>query len=418
MKKNLILYFGSMSLSLLGNGVAAVLFPLIVLSRTGDIFAAGLLASVSAGTGVVAGLFGGVVADKVNRRNLSILADLLSGLSIALLAAIDMNSGLTLPVLIALSVLGAFADVPGMTARETLLPQLAPNKRGGLDQLVAARETLTAAVILVGPAIGGLVIGIIGVDVRVFFLTGGMSFLAALLTLGLNRQVGVVEPTETSPINKSPLHDLGEGIAFLVKNPITRGATILSAVTAAAMTVVQSTVMPAYFIAEGVPQYTGYVFSAIALGTMVGGGMYVASGARVSRRVWLVFGILGTGLVMVLLGALISLWIVLLLALVLGIVSGPASAVLGTATIDASESQVLGRVLGTQNAIVLAGPMLLGAPMGALAAAAGIRTVGLVLGILVAAAALWAVLGSSFRNIDEVAAREVEVDGLEHEAAC
>lgn len=39
------LWFASYGLSLLGGGIAAVVMPLLVLDRTGDVLAAGLLAT-------------------------------------------------------------------------------------------------------------------------------------------------------------------------------------------------------------------------------------------------------------------------------------------------------------------------------------------------------------------------------------
>lgn len=117
-------YLGSYSLSLLGNGVASVLFPLLVLAQTGDILAAGILASVTAAVAAVVGVLAGVIVDLVNRRTVSIVSDVLSAVSVAALPVVDALWGLNLTWFIVLGVLGSFGDMPGMTARETLLPRL------------------------------------------------------------------------------------------------------------------------------------------------------------------------------------------------------------------------------------------------------------------------------------------------------
>lgn len=409
-------------MSLLGNGVATVLFPLFVLTRTGDIFAAGIIASVTAATGVVAGLLGGVVVDRVNRRNLSAFADILSGLSIGLLALADLFGFVTLPVLIGISVLGAFADVPGMTARETLLPALAGSRSASLDRLVAVRETLAAAMILVGPAVGAVLVSLLGIDARVFWVTGVMSVVAALLTLGLTRDLGDTTPMVAE--SRPTMREVTAGLRSVFTHPIIRASTIVGMVIAAAMAVLQTTVIPAYFtgsdksVGGDMPQMVGYVVSAIALGSMIGGIIYATYGSRAQRRLWLNIGMIGTGVSFLALGALVSPWFILVMGIAVGIIGAPASAVLGVATIDAAEPSALGRVLGAQNAILLGGPALLGAPMGAFAEHFGLRVAGITLGCLVLAAALWATTGRSFRSIDGLPKQgEGEEHELEHQRA-
>ncbi|MDN6198770.1 hypothetical protein [Corynebacterium flavescens] len=83
------------SLSLLGNGVASVLFPLLVLAKTGDILAAGVIASATAAVSALVGVLAGVVIDRVNRRTVSIVSDILSAASIAALPLVDHLWGST-----------------------------------------------------------------------------------------------------------------------------------------------------------------------------------------------------------------------------------------------------------------------------------------------------------------------------------
>lgn len=410
MKKNLALYFGSMSLSLLGNGVASVLFPLLVLMRTGDIGAAGLLAGITAAVGVASGLLGGVVADRVNRRNLSAFADLLSAASVAVLAIVDLSGGLTMPVLIGLAVVGAVIDIPGMTARETMLPQVAKGTGVSLDRLVAVRETLVGVIILVGPAAGGVLVAVLGVDARVLFVTAILSILAALLTILMPKVTGQIEERSDG----STVQQMAEGLKYVFANPVIRAATIVSTVIAAALTVLQTTLIPAYFVADGAAALSGYVLSSVAFGTVVGGLSYVAVAPKLSRRVWLISGVLGTGLMVAALGSLPGALLIFVFAFLLGVVSSPASAVLGVVTIDVTKPELLGRVLGVQNSVLLVGPALLAGPLGLMAEKWGLRPVGILLGVLVTIAALWATLGKSFRTIGS---EQEADDGMEHPAA-
>lgn len=121
----------SSALSLLGNSVAAVVLPLVLLARTGDALAAGTLALVCAVPQMLVGLLGGALLDRVNRRNVSIVSDLVSAASVALLPIVDMVWGLSFGWFVALGLLGAIGDIPGMTARDTLLPAVV--SRDGID---------------------------------------------------------------------------------------------------------------------------------------------------------------------------------------------------------------------------------------------------------------------------------------------
>ncbi len=138
-------YFGSYSLSLLGNGIASVLFPLLVLARTGDVLAAGTVAAVTTGVGAVVGVFAGVVVDRVNRRTVSVVSDLLSAGSVAALPVVDALWGLNLAWFVGLGVVGAFGDMPGLTARESMLPGSSSCRRGRTGQ-GRARWTGSSAV--------------------------------------------------------------------------------------------------------------------------------------------------------------------------------------------------------------------------------------------------------------------------------
>nr|WP_218680760.1 hypothetical protein [Rhodococcus qingshengii] len=94
--KNLlpVTYLASYVLSLLGNSIAGIALPLIVLQTTGSAIGAGAVGAATAIPAVLAGLFMGVVIDRINRRTSSVITDLISAAAIAALPLVDMASGL------------------------------------------------------------------------------------------------------------------------------------------------------------------------------------------------------------------------------------------------------------------------------------------------------------------------------------
>ena len=73
-----VVYLASYFLSLLGNSIASIALPLIVLQTTGSVLGAGAVAAASAIPAVLAGLFMGVVIDRINRITSSVVTDLIS----------------------------------------------------------------------------------------------------------------------------------------------------------------------------------------------------------------------------------------------------------------------------------------------------------------------------------------------------
>lgn len=73
-------YLISDALSMLGNSIAGVVLPLVLLARTGDVLAAGSLALICAVPQFVFGLLGGAVLDRVDRKLVCVVSDLVSAL--------------------------------------------------------------------------------------------------------------------------------------------------------------------------------------------------------------------------------------------------------------------------------------------------------------------------------------------------
>src|SRR5690349_17087803 len=114
MKLSAPAYLASYFLSMLGNSIAAVALPLIVLRTTGSVLGTGSVAAATAIPAIFAGLFMGIVIDRFNRRNCSVVTDLISALSVAALPIIDQLTGLNLFWFILMGIVGSLGDLPGM----------------------------------------------------------------------------------------------------------------------------------------------------------------------------------------------------------------------------------------------------------------------------------------------------------------
>ncbi|HBT96098.1 MAG TPA: MFS transporter, partial [Coriobacteriia bacterium] len=176
------------ALSLIGNSVAAVVLPLLILARTGDPLAAGTLSLACAIPQALMGVLGGVVLDKINRRLVSVVSDCISALSVALLLVVDLTLGLNLGWFIALGILGAIGDIPGVTARETLSPSVAKHSGVDLQRFIGIEQSLQSLSVVIGPAVAALLIGFTG-GTWALAVTAALSLGAALVTLTLPRTI-------------------------------------------------------------------------------------------------------------------------------------------------------------------------------------------------------------------------------------
>lgn len=361
-----IAYLSSYLLSLLGNSIAAIALPLIVLQTTGSALGAGIVAASIALPAVLAGLFMGVVIDRINRRTSSVVTDLISAAAIAALPIIDLISGLSIGWFVLFGIIGSLGDVPGMTARETLLPAVVRHSGVSAERLIGLREALGAVAMLIGPAIAGVLITILDGS-AVLWITAATSFVAALITLLIPHRVGRIGEAESAdsvaPVG-SGWQQLRAGWRALASSRFLLAATSITLVAVTVLAALQALVLPVYFTVIEQPGLLGFVLTALAAGMLVGAGLFAGIGERGSRRVWFVIGLVGTTVGFALIAWLPTPAVVFAGAVVVGAASGVLNSVLGVLLIERIPEPLRGRILSSQNAI-----LTLAAPAGIMAAA-------------------------------------------------
>ncbi|WP_430591848.1 MFS transporter [Humidisolicoccus flavus] len=357
-------YLSSYFLSLLGNGITGIALPLIVLQMTGSALGAGTVAAASALPALLAGLFMGVVIDRINRRTSSVVTDLISAASIAALPIVDMISGLNLGWFILFGIIGSLGDVPGMTAREALLPAIVRHSGIGPERLMGIREALGAVAILLGPAAAGTLMVLLDGS-TVLWITAATSFAAALLTLLIPFRVGAIVPSVESAAAGAPatakastLSQLRDGWRVLFRSQFLITTTALSIISVIILSALQGLILPVYFTLEAQPGLLGFVLSALAAGTLIGGVLYAVLGTNGRRRTWFLSGLIGTTFGFALIATLPAVWIVLLGAFLLGLSSGLFGSLIGVLMIERIPEDMRGRIMGTQNAIMTVAPAI------------------------------------------------------------
>lgn len=392
MKRIAPLYLTSFGTSLLGNSVTAIALPLLVLFTTGDPLGAGIVAVAAAVPAALAGLLMGSLIDRFNRRTIAILSDVISAGALLILPIIDLTLGLSLGWFIAVAILNSFGDVPGITAREAMLPAIA--RSSGLDasRLIGLRESLAGVTLLIGPAIAGVLVAQLE-PVAVLWITSATAAAAALLTSFIPRHatahtIEQAEDNDAVPSSRS----LFLGMKQLFTTPILRALLLLGVTLAIVLAATQGMVIPVHFAFQAEPQFVGFVLSSLAAGLLVGGGLFAVFGEVIGRRTWFVSGILLLAAGFVGIGFLGPVWTIFAAAALAGLGGGCVNAIVGLTFVENVEESQRGRVLGAQNAIVTLVPAIgIGAAavlieFGSLRTASGSLAA---LWIVVAVVALW-----------------------------
>jgi len=148
-----VFYFGAM--------VSYVAIPYQVWTLTGSNFAVGAIGLVELGPILVFGLYGGALADHVDRRRLLVLTGLAQAVFTLVLAVNAFRGDPGVWVIFAVSVALASCSALQRPSREALLPRTVAH-----DQLPAANALSSLGMqlgLLGGPAIGGLLVAYVGI---------------------------------------------------------------------------------------------------------------------------------------------------------------------------------------------------------------------------------------------------------------
>ncbi|MFC3385758.1 MFS transporter [Couchioplanes azureus] len=361
----------------IGNGVSffgfqftAVAVPVEMFAITHSSAWVGLLGIAGLVPLLIFGLWGGAAADVVDRRKLLIASSTLAWLStVGLLvqALLGMRSGVLLLALTAVQSAGFAISSP---TRQAIIPRIVP------AALVPAANTLSYTTTTAGGVLGPLAAGLIfgtwstGTGVTIAYAVDAalftISFWAAYKLPSIPPEHG------GDPAGKptAGLRGIADGLRFLATQPV----LLLSfAVDIVAMVLA----MPRALFPEiaddrfGGGAAVGWLFAAIAIGSVLGG---LTSGwiGRVRRQgVALVVAVVGWGVAVGLAGLASSLWLMVAL-LAVGGAADLVSAVYRQSILQVyAPDRLRGRLQGVFTVVVAGGPRLGDLRAGATADLAG-----------------------------------------------
>ena len=193
--RNFRLFLGGQFVSLSGTWMQTVAQGWLVLQLTHSAFQVGLVTTINTLPVLLFTLYGGVVADRVNKRRFLLTLQtlmLLEALALALLTASGrVTVGWVMVLAAAQGLLAAF-EIP---ARQSFLVEM--TGRDDLMTAIALNSSVFNVTRVIGPAVAGLVIA--GVGIAACFFVNAASYLAVLWMLAIMRPPFAGASTRAAP---------------------------------------------------------------------------------------------------------------------------------------------------------------------------------------------------------------------------
>jgi MFS family permease len=279
------LYFFGQVVSLVGTWVQQVALSWIAYRVTGSAFMLGLIAFSGQIPMLLLTPLGGMLSDRMRRRDLLLLTQY-AEMAVALLLAVLAYRGEIAPwVLIATSILLGVASALEMPTRQAFVTEILHDPRH-MSNAIALNSLTFNVARLAGPAVAGLILAAFG-DVVCFGLNAA-SYIAAIASLSMIRPAAEAKRRAGG--------GLGEGVEYLRTFP--PAAWLIGAVAAASFCVSPfMTFMPVYAkdIFKGGPDMLGALMGASGFGALLA-ALLLASRKTVfglGRYIWIGFLVCG-----------------------------------------------------------------------------------------------------------------------------
>lgn len=216
--KKIILFLISQNISLFGSAVVGFcIIWYITLETSSGIWL--MLATIcSLLPQVVISLWGGVWADRHNRKHLIMLADAFIALATLGIALFFWAGFQRMELLLVVSVVRSIGAGIQMPAVNAIYPQLVPQDR--LTKVQGINQTLNSVLMLLSPAVGGIVLG--SMDIAWAFMLDVVTAALAILIISFIK----VEKIERTDASDSIFMELKQGIDYTFHHPLLRGIII------------------------------------------------------------------------------------------------------------------------------------------------------------------------------------------------
>src|SRR5579872_425135 len=216
--RNFRVYWSGQTVSMVGTQMqqAAIAWQIYLITHSA--LSLGLIGLFRVIPIILFSLWGGVVADVLDRRKLLISTQAFRLVVSSLLAVATIAGFVSLPLIYALTAVAAGALAFDNPARQALVPALVPREH--LANAISLNSTITQLGTVVGPTLAGLVIASWGVGV--VYVVDAVSFVGVLVALLI-----VKPPPLVGRVRRVTLKAAIEGLEFVWRSPVLASTMLL-----------------------------------------------------------------------------------------------------------------------------------------------------------------------------------------------
>lgn len=269
--RNYRLFFGGQIVSLTGTWISITATSWLVYRLTGSALLLGVVGFASQFPSFLLTPFAGIFVDRWDRHRLLVVTQTLAMLQSFALAALTLTGTITIPRLIALSVVQGLVNAFDMPGRQAFVITLIEDKRD-LGNAIALNSSMFNAARLLGPTVAGALIAVSSEGWC--FLIDGVSYLAVIGSLLAMR----VRSTAVAPRKGvSPFDQFKEGWQYTTNSMPIR--SIISLIALVCLVGVPYTVLMPIFadtVFHGGAHTLGFLMTASGGGALVG-ALWLAS---------------------------------------------------------------------------------------------------------------------------------------------
>ena len=279
-------YYGGQSISLIGTWMqmTAQSWLVYTLTRSGAML--GVIIALQTLPVLVLGPYGGVVADRVDKRRLMIVLQSAMGVQALILGVLTVTGAIQVWQIGILAALLGFNNAFENPARQSFMMELVGPEH--LRNAVSLNSVLVNVARSIGPAVAGILIATIGVGEC--FLINAVSFIPVVFTLTS------MDTTKLATVAPAPRArgQLREGLRYIRYAPTLAVPLVMMAITGCLTYEFQVSlpVMADRGLRAGAAGF-GFMTAAMGFGAVIGGLLVAARGKTGLRP--LVFSALGFG---------------------------------------------------------------------------------------------------------------------------
>ncbi len=261
---NYRLFFAGQGISLIGTWMQRVAMSWLVYRLTSSELLLGTVSFLGLIPVFVLSPFAGVLADRINRRYLLIITQILSMLQAVVLALLVLSGSIRIEYILLLAAFLGLINAFDTPVRQAFTVEMI-EKKEDLGNAIALNSAMFNGARLVGPTIAGVLIALFGEGLC--FLLNGLSYLFVIASL-LRMKIPSAEKKQ-HPQNM--LDDLKEGIVYSFGVAPIRAVLMLLMVISV-MGLPYLVLMPIFAkdIFQGGPHTFGFLMSAAGGGALCG----------------------------------------------------------------------------------------------------------------------------------------------------